>query len=82
MAATVINVRRGGEAPLAEINAGSRDGVRAGWVFAIGEGSTFVANLRITEVDVNRAVGVIELEDAGARGEVKAGQRAVARAGE
>ena len=82
LAATIINVRRGNGAPLAEINAGSRDGVKAGWVLAIGEGSTFVGNLRITEVDVNRAVGVIELEDSAARGEVKVGQRAVARAGE
>jgi hypothetical protein len=69
-------------AALAEINAGSRDGVKAGWVLAVGDGSTFVGNLRITEVDVNRSVGVIELEDAGSRGEVKVGQRAVARAGE
>jgi len=82
LAATIINVRRGDGAALAEINAGSRDGVKAGWVLAVGDGSTFVGNLRITEVDVNRAVGVIELEDSAARGEVKVGQRAVARAGE
>lgn len=82
VSATILNVRRDGGAPLAEINAGSRDGVKPGWVLAVGNGSTFVANLRITEVDLNRAVGVIELEDAGARGEVQVGQRAVARAGE
>ena len=82
LSATIINVRRGAEAPLAEINAGSRDGVKAGWVLTIGDGSNFIGNLRITEVDVNRAVGVIELEDAGTRGEVKVGQRAIARAGE
>jgi uncharacterized protein (DUF3084 family) len=82
LSATVINVRRGDGPALAEINAGSRDGVKAGWVLAIGDGSTFVGNLRITEVDVNRSVGVIEHEDAGSRGEVKVGQRAVARAGE
>jgi len=82
LAATIINVRRGDTAPLAEINAGSRDGIKPGWVLTIGEGSTFIGNLRITEVDVNRAVGVIELEDASARGEVKVGQRAIARAGE
>ena len=82
LSATIINVRREGSAPLAEINAGSRDGVRAGWTLAIGDGSTFVANLRITEVDVNRAVGVIELEDAATRGAVQVGQRAIARAGE
>ncbi len=82
LAATIINVHRSGNVPLAEINAGSRDGVKTGWVMTIGEGSAFIGNLRITEVDLNRAVGVIELEDAGSRGEVKAGQRAIARSGE
>ena len=82
LAATIINVYRSGNVPLAEINAGSRDGVKTGWVMTIGEGSAFIGNLRITEVDLNRAVGVIELEDANARGEVKAGQRAIARSGE
>jgi hypothetical protein len=82
LSATIINVRRGETAPLAEINAGSREGVKAGWVLTIGDGATFIGNLRITEVDVNRAVGVIELEDPATRGEVKIGQRAIARAGE
>jgi len=82
VSATVIGVRRENGATLAEINAGSRDGVKAGWTMTIGDGSTFVGNLRITEVDVNRAVGVVELEDAASRGEVKVGQRAIARAGE
>jgi DNA repair exonuclease SbcCD ATPase subunit len=82
LAATIINVHRSGNVPLAEINAGSRDGVKTGWVMTIGEGSAFIGNLRITEVDLNRSVGVIELEDANARGEVKAGQRAIARSGE
>jgi hypothetical protein len=82
LSATIINVRRGETAPLAEINAGSREGVKAGWVLTIGDGATFIGNLRITEVDVNRAVGVIELEDPATRGEVKVGQRAIARAGE
>ncbi len=82
LAATIINVYRSGNVPLAEINAGSRDGVKTGWVMTIGEGSAFIGNLRITEVDLNRSVGVIELEDANTRGEVKAGQRAIARSGE
>jgi len=82
VSATVIGVRRENGSTLAEINAGARDGVKAGWTMTIGDGSTFVGNLRITEVDVNRAVGVVELEDAAARGEVKVGQRAIARAGE
>ena len=82
LAATIINVYRSGNVPLAEINAGSRDGVKTGWVMTIGEGSAFIGNLRITEVDLNRSVGVSELEDANTRGEVKAGQRAIARSGE
>ena len=81
-AASIISVRREKGTTLAEINAGSRDGVKAGWTMTIGDGSTFIGNLRITEVDVNRAVGVVELEDATTRGEVKVGQRAIARAGE
>jgi hypothetical protein len=82
VSSTIISVRRDGNTTLAEINAGSRDGLKAGWVMTIGDGSTFVGNLRITEVDVNRSVGVVELEDATARGEVKVGQRAIARSGE
>ncbi|MFZ9881856.1 MAG: hypothetical protein ACO3QC_10695 [Phycisphaerales bacterium] len=82
LTATVINVRRDGGGVLAEINAGARDGVKKGWVMIIGDGSTFIGNLRVTEVDVNRAVGIVELEDPSGRGEAKAGQRAVARSGE
>lgn len=82
VSASIISVRREKGTTLAEINAGSRDGVKAGWVLTIGDGSTFVGNLRLTEVDVNRAVGVVELEDAASRGEVKVGQRAIARSGE
>jgi hypothetical protein len=48
----------------------------------IADGSNFVGNLRIVQVDVNRAVGVVELEDVEARGEVKSGHRAIARKGE
>ena len=82
VSSTIISVRRDGNTTLAEINAGARDGLKAGWVMTIGDGSTFVGNLRITEVDVNRSVGVVELEDATARGEVKVGQRAISRSGE
>ncbi|MFM7051618.1 MAG: hypothetical protein ACKOYN_05735, partial [Planctomycetota bacterium] len=82
LAGTVINVRRSESGVLAEINLGSRDGVKKGWTMIIGDGSTFIGNLRITEVDVNRSVGIVELEDAAGRGEAKAGQRVVARSGE
>lgn len=82
LSATVIAVRRNSDGTLAEINAGSRDGVKDGWVLTITDGSQFVGNLRIIETDVNRATGVIELEDASARGQVKPGMRAIARKGD
>ncbi len=82
LTATIINVRRGTDSVLAEINAGSRDGVQNGWVMTIADGGKFMGNLRITNVDVTRSTGVVELEDAQARGEVRTGQKAVARKGE
>lgn len=82
LSATVIDVKREPDAILAEINAGSRDGIKEGWVMTIADGSDFMGNLRIVQVDVNRAVGVVELEDIETRGEVRAGQRAIARKGE
>ncbi len=77
--ATVVSVRRGSEQTLAEINAGSRDGVREGWVMMIGRSGSFLGNLRIIAVDINHATGVVELEDAVGRGRVEAGDRVYAR---
>lgn len=82
LSATVVSVKREPDATLAEINVGSRDGVREGWVLMLADGNNFVGNLRIIKVDLNRSVGVVELEDIANRGEVKAGQRALARKGE
>lgn len=82
VSATIIDVRARDGSTFAEINAGSRDGVQVGWTMMIGDGATYIGNLKITHIDVNRAVGVVELENASARGEVKVGQRAIARAGE
>jgi len=82
LSATVIQVRRGTDSTIAEINAGSRDGVQEGWVMTIADGGKFVGNLRITAVDVTRSTGIVELEDAKSRGEVRTGQKAVARKGE
>ena len=82
LSASIISVRRGADHTLAEINAGSRDGVQPGWSMTIADGSKFIGNLRITTFDVNRSVGVVELEDTAARGEVKAGLRVIARKGE
>ncbi len=81
LSATIINVRRGADSTMAEINAGSRDGVQPGWVMSIADGGKFVGNLRITTVDVNRSVGVVELEQVG-KGEVRTGLRVIARKGE
>jgi chromosome segregation ATPase len=78
--ATVINVRRTNEQTLAEINAGSRDGLRQGWVLMIGRAGNFLGNLRIIAVDVNRATGVVEKEDPN-RGKVEPGDRVYARRG-
>ncbi|MAB72892.1 MAG: hypothetical protein CMJ54_10350 [Planctomycetaceae bacterium] len=82
LSSTVISVRRSEGSTLAEINAGSRDGVQEGWVLTVADGSKFIGNLRIIEVDVNRSTGVIELEDANNRGSVRSGQRAIARKGQ
>ncbi len=76
--ATVLNVRRSTGATYAEIDAGSRDGVKVGWKMAIGFGGNFVANLRITEVDINRSVGIVELEDAKSGLTVQVGHTAYA----
>ncbi|MAC20194.1 MAG: hypothetical protein CMJ23_11060 [Phycisphaerae bacterium] len=82
LSSTIINVRRSEDSTLAEINAGSRDGIQEGWVLTIADGSRFVGNLRIIEVDINRSTGVIELEDQDSRGAVRSGQRAIARKGQ
>jgi hypothetical protein len=76
--ATVVAVRRNRDEVRAEIDAGSRDGVQVGWLMTIHDGS-FVARLRIIEVDINRSVGIVELEDEFAGRTVKAFQRAIAR---
>jgi len=81
LTAAVLNVRRSADGVLAEISAGSRDGVQEGWLMTIADGGTFIGNLRIVKVDVNRSTGVVELEDAAARGEAKPGQRVIAKAG-
>jgi len=78
--ATVTRVRRSANEVLAEIDAGTRDGVKVGWVFTLGAGD-FIANLRITSVDVNSAVGVVEMENVAKRGAVEVGCRAFVRAG-
>lgn len=77
--ATVVNVRRGQDQTLAVINAGSRDGIEKGWVMNVARGGSFIATLRIIEVDINRSTGVLELQDIPNRGEVQPGDRVLAR---
>lgn len=79
--ATVLDVARSPEQTLVEIDAGSRDGVQQGWILTIGEGGTFIGRLRIIDVDLNRSTGILTLEK-DERGQVKAGQRAYALAGQ
>jgi len=78
--ATVISVRRSAEQTYASIDAGSRDGVREGWIVTIGHGGKFIARLRITTVDINRSTGIVELEESDSRGRVEVGHKAYARA--
>ena len=80
--ATIINVRRTADKNLAEINAGSRDGVKECWTLTIADGSKFLGKLVIEYVDLNRATGRIILEDPENRGTVRAGNRAIARKGQ
>lgn len=82
LTAKVINVDKSGDATLAEIDAGSRDGVRVGWVLTIADKSRFIGKLRITTVDLNKSVGTVELVDEATRGPVKVGQRVTARQGQ
>lgn len=81
LAATVISVRRGPDQTLAEIDAGSRDGVKEGWKMQIGHGGVFKGNLQIIAVELNRATGIVSLEDPDSRGKVEVGHRASVQKG-
>lgn len=76
--ARIVRVRRMADQSLAEIDAGSRDGVKVGWIVPIGR-EDFIANLRIIEVDINTATGVIEMENVDTRGRVEVGDRVLIR---
>ena len=82
VSASIVNVRRTDNQVYAEIDAGSRDGVKLGWTMTIGDGSRFIGKLKITSVDVNKSVGTVELEDVAARGAVRAGQKVTIRKGQ
>jgi peptidoglycan hydrolase CwlO-like protein len=79
--AVVSNVVQDAGDTLATIDAGQLDGVQVGWVLTISDGPDYVANLRVLDVDVNRSVGIVELQDP-SRGLVAVGHVATARQGE
>jgi hypothetical protein len=60
----VLTVSRDFDDVLVEINVGSRDGVRRGWIMTVGSNGTFLGRLQIEQVDINRSVGRVTLEDA------------------
>jgi len=64
MTSTVLTVSRNNEDVLVEINAGSRDGVQKGWIMTVGDEGVFLGRLQIEEVDINRSIGRVTLEDA------------------
>lgn len=82
LSAQIIDVQRSDDIVYAEIDAGSRDGIKDGWVMTISDGSRFIGKLRVTKTDVNKSVGTVELEDVEGRGPVQAGQRASVRKGQ
>jgi len=47
---------------LVSIGLGSSDGVREGMVFYVIRGDMFICNVRITDVDVNKSAGVLQLK--------------------
>mgnify|MGYP001233067185 CR=1 FL=1 len=63
LSSTVLTVSRDGGEVLVEINSGSRDGVQEGWIMTVGQNGTFLGRLQIEEVDINRSIGRISLED-------------------
>jgi chromosome segregation ATPase len=80
LTATVLAVSRNDNEVLAEINVGSRDGVKEGWIMAVGDGSSFFGRLQIAEVDINRSIGRISLESSD-RGLVTPGAKVFATKG-
>lgn len=64
LSSVVLTVSRDFDDVLVEINVGSRDGVRKGWIMTVGSNGTFLGRLQIEQVDINRSVGRVTLEDA------------------
>lgn len=79
---TVVGVRRSSDQTLAEVDAGSVDGIRENWVLNIARGGSFKGKLRIIKVDLNRSTGIVTLEDVVRGRTVEVGDTAFARVGE
>lgn len=80
LSASVLSVQRNNNQVLAEIDAGSTDGVKVDWAMTIGRQGEFVANVRIINVDINRATGIVTLEERSGK-RVEVGDTAYANAG-
>jgi len=63
ISSTVLTVSRNNDDVLVEINAGSRDGVQKGWIMTVGQDGTFLGRLQVEQVDINRSIGRVTLED-------------------
>lgn len=78
---TILNISRSEDQTLVEIDAGTRDGVKEGWILTIGQDGTFIGKLRIISVDINRSTGILTLENPD-RGLARIGHRAYALMGQ
>lgn len=78
--ATVTDVRQAEGRTLVEINAGQRDGLKLGWELTIGDNGEYVGLIRIINVDINKATGVV-VSNLTAGNTVGVGQRAYAWVG-
>ena len=63
LSSTILTVSRDNDDVLVEINAGSRDGVQEGWIMTVGHDGTFLGRLQVVQVDINRSIGKVTLED-------------------
>ena len=64
LSSIVLTVSRNNDEVLVEINAGARDGVQEGWIMTVGQDGTFLGRLQVVQVDINRSIGKVTLEDA------------------
>ncbi len=79
---TIINVRRDPNQTLAEVDAGSLDGIRPNWILNVARGGSFKGKLRILTVDVNRSTGIVMMENQLQGRTVEVGDTAYARVGQ